>query len=58
MNKVRLSNYSDKETDIDCSHNEITTLILEGFYTFLFGNADYPCCGHFMESDYTSKGKL
>ena len=34
MNKVRLSNYSDKETDIDCSHNEITTLILEGFYNF------------------------
>ena len=34
MNKVRLSNYSDKETDIDCSHNQITTLILEGFYTF------------------------
>lgn len=32
MNKVRLSNYSDKETDIDCSHNEITTLILEGIY--------------------------
>ena len=34
MNKVRLSNYSDKETDIDCSHNQITTLILEGFYNF------------------------
>jgi len=34
MNKVRLSNYSDKETDIDCSHNKFTTLILEGIYNF------------------------
>ena len=32
MNKVRLSNYNDKETDIDCSHNEITTSLLEGVY--------------------------
>ena len=45
MKKMRLSNYSDKEPDIDCSHNQITTLILEEIYeSYLFMPAALLFC--------------